>query len=961
MVTCPACRRPFQVEETLEIVPDSALDRASASRQVPPGTCPTCGFPLLPGVAACNRCGTDMHTGGIDPGRVGYHASATKEWAGRVVGWILTLAIIVGVGYGIYYVVRRVRAGYGRLENKYDGGDEGRGAKDDGRGPAKPPVPGRPGTGGQPTHPAGAPAAGTAAGQPLPPPPAKPGISERFDAAYTLLADPLPETQAQGAGELARLGAAAVPFVIEKLASAQDVGVRAALVRVLGRTKAAEIPPVLVERLSDPDDRVRDAAIEGLRSQGRPALDAVVNALAGGTARAKAAAILVLADLGARERASDVIRCLRDQDAAVRFEAARALGGPIGGPDAARALVDSLGDINIDVAAAASEALVACDESIEAVTAAVETGASGGAERKATTLFFLAKPVLHSRNREAQRKLAEAASADLASSRMEKFAQDVLTAPEAATRAGALRSARGRITMHPAPLIASLAMNDPDGRVRQAAFGYLVSLPKIEFLLPLVVELGSKDVDGALATADALAAQAEVGPLLRRVVKGVHPQRAVLAAGVLARKTDPAGRDVLVKAYSGQTPLGEPLPGWAAYQLSFLGSHSQASGSEFMKLAEDARSRLNRTYFYAAAARLGMNSAADKLLGTFEDRHLPVEVRAEVIKVLGDLKARGVKEKLLAALEETHPSIQIAAATALARLGDSDVVPRLISRLPNASPQTTEAMRDVILSFGVLSEGYLANALESADMDRMQIALIEIIEGLGDRATARSPKALIGFLRGARASRPAREAAVAALQALKGVEGEPSWTWRQWARACGVELEDIATDLVLVPQEWGWLAIDTPHAWQRHVVSVVGEDAPGRPSIDVTTARDPEDRDKQAPPGMRRYGSSDVLRNVRIAELAMATASGRVSMREGVKVAKGATFKAGGCSVAPARIIDQEAKRATYWLFMVIPGKRCNWYGEVALSSTVDEYETYRDLFENTIPKTLRILKERLN
>lgn len=96
--------------------------------------------------------------------------------------------------------------------------------------------------------------------------------------ATARLLRPFPEWSEQEAAAeaLGRIGAAAVPHLVEALSS-HDPQVRRKAVEVLGRMgpDAAEAVAALVPLLDDPDERVRKAAIRTLGQIGPAAKDAV--------------------------------------------------------------------------------------------------------------------------------------------------------------------------------------------------------------------------------------------------------------------------------------------------------------------------------------------------------------------------------------------------------------------------------------------------------------------------------------------------------------------------------------------------------------------------------------------------------------------------------------------------------------------------------------------------------------
>jgi HEAT repeat protein len=121
----------------------------------------------------------------------------------------------------------------------------------------------------------------------------------------------------------ARLGKAAVPWLLEA-AEDKDAAVANAALRSLGRAVPSEVAiPVLVRALGD--DALRDAAVQTLRSHGAAARDALDALAADPRPEVRAAAFSLLAPLG-ETAVARVTEALGDPDPTVRASAASALG-----------------------------------------------------------------------------------------------------------------------------------------------------------------------------------------------------------------------------------------------------------------------------------------------------------------------------------------------------------------------------------------------------------------------------------------------------------------------------------------------------------------------------------------------------------------------------------------------------------------------------------------------------------
>ncbi|MHC4201186.1 MAG: HEAT repeat domain-containing protein, partial [Planctomycetota bacterium] len=643
VVVCPACKGKVPVEESLELMPEAGVPAAGPAYVAPPSAaaqgrmCPNCGVPVLPKDLLCRRCGTDLVTGTRDKSLAGYQASAFRKLFAHT-GWILTLVVTGAIGVGIYFGVMRFKDYVGTFDRK----DPAKAADEDKKrprakkkskraaspAPAEKPEPGE--------VKAVAAAAPSETDESAPRTPAERRMA-RFTKAVALLQSGKLRERRMGLAQISELGPHAVPLVLEGIEREEELPVCLILVGVLAEISRPEAVGALVDLLADPDDRVRAAAVRGLVSRGPGASAAVGGGLKSDSARARVGAIRVAAALQLKDLAPEIIRLLGDKAADVRQGAARALGGPLGSEQAVELLVARLDDTNMDVAAAASEALAKRPEALTRVRAQLKDLPRGSEEAQANKLFLLAGPILASGDPTATGELAERACAQAPTPRNIERAKNILAKRKVITRIEALSKARSTHgSKPPMPLIVNLCLADPDVRIKAAGLEYLASFPTPDLPMPLVICLGHKNMEFAMAAArEAMRLPGDVARnTLRRAAKGVHIRRKILAAGVLAQKKDPTGKAVLALAAARELDIPSPVPGWAAYCYSYVGEKDRAEG--LAAAAAARRSMLEKAFYYAAAARLGHAESRKKLVPMSTDRHIPPMARVKIVELLAE-------------------------------------------------------------------------------------------------------------------------------------------------------------------------------------------------------------------------------------------------------------------------------------------------------------------------------------
>lgn len=789
-VSCPACRSPVKIEEKLELAPEPPPPEAGPPvapdkprTPVPytaPGMCPTCGFPVARGVRFCNRCGTDLETGQRDERAIGYRPSLIKILFGKT-NWLFTCAVTIAIGVGLWYLIAHLRR-WGK-EAMEEGPSPVPTAPQESSTSAEKPRPAQ-----EPLKPSPPPVQASqvpkesksSPQQPAPAPAPAPSpvadMTSRFEEAFALLADPLPATQTEGIKKLLSIGSPAVELLGKRYTESKDSPpARAACVRGLSAFRTPEAASHLAAALADPEERIREAAISGLSAIGRNAADAVKEALNSNQPRVRAAATRVAGLLSLKDAAKTVAKLmLSDEETEVRFEAARALGGALGGPEVFEPLVTAMKDQNLDVAAAAAEALAAHVDSAEIVAKSLPSIAETGTE----PLAFAAIPILAFKRAEPAEALAKTLCASKPVPKIVEACEKILALPNPASRKDAISSAPDGPEVRSA---VGMCILDPDDRIRRAALMRLSSAKQLESFLPMVLALGSQDVEFALECARFLEGRTDHNllSLLRRSAKGVHPQRKTLASGLLASRGESVGAEVLLGAAQGRFQLRSPLAGWAAYRYALVAEADKVRA--LIVSASDTKDARERVFFAAAGARHGDEDSLKRLRAIVSDRSAG-EARSEAVRMLGELKDKNSAQVIAALLNEHDPVLVGAAARAIAMLSANDVLPLLIKRLGELPPGPAQEAAAAVLSFGPKAEDAIVAAMDDPDPNVRQAA-VSLLEGLGRKATRKGIEKTVFLLRDRRLEAATREAAIRALTAMTGVQPGENWTWKQWAKA----------------------------------------------------------------------------------------------------------------------------------------------------------------------------------
>ena len=514
------------------------------------------------------------------------------------------------------------------------------------------------------------------------------------------------------------------------LRAALQFGGTIELFRALDPRTAAEVAPVLVERLDDERWEVRYAAAQALGALGEHAKEQaplLVERLDDAASDVRRAAAQALGALGehAKEQAPLLGERLDDERWEVRRAAAQALGA-LGehAKEQAPLLVERLDDERWEVRRAAAQALGALgehakeqapllverldDERWEVRRAAAQAlGALGEHAKEQAPLLGerLDDPASDVRGAAAQAlgALGEHAKeqAPLLGERLDDPDPEVRGA--AAQALGAL----GEHAKEQAPLLGE-RLDDPDPEVRGAAAQALGALGEhAKEQAPLLGErLDDPDPDVRGAAAQALGALGEhakeQAPLLGERLDDERWEVRYAAAQALGALGEHAKEQapLLVERLDDPDP---DVRRAAAQALGALGEHAKEQAPLLGERLDDERWEVR----YAAAQALGALGEHAKeqapLLGERLDDPDP-EVRGAAAQALGALGEHAKEQAPLLGerLDDPDPEVRGAAAQALGALGEhaKEQAPLLVERLDDPDPEVRRAAAQALGALG---------------------------------------------------------------------------------------------------------------------------------------------------------------------------------------------------------------------------------------------------------------------
>jgi HEAT repeat protein len=494
----------------------------------------------------------------------------------------------------------------------------------------------------------------------------------------TALADLVTRSEWSGAGAHVVQGlrtalAPSLGALAAALAGA-DTGERAALIRLLGRAGDAEVLPVLVALLGDPE--VRDLAADAVKALGR-GHDVALLATLGDADPATLAAVVPL--VSSLRDAAAVRALLDDSDAELRARACEALAR-LGDTGAVPELFEALADVNPRVGLAAAGAIQSLHsaETGPRALAALATGTPAVRRQVLRIIAYLGLPdaftAVHAATEDPDPRIAELAVGALAAipdPRVDPVLAELARAAAPGLRAAVMRALAQRGAEGSAAQL-SAGLADDDAWVRYYAAQGLGRLAHGDATPALLQRLADPAPFVRIAAIEALARLATPAAwvALTSAVRSQDPDERRAALVGLGQHARPAALPILVAA---------ARDGDLATRLIALSGLAVQSGEE-------------ATRELAIAARdpdLALRDTALSLLG---ERDEPAAIDA-LVEIAFESE---LDHPVHRTLSRPSPARIAALADHLARAGDRDgsVIAAALARMADA--RATAALFDAL-------------------------------------------------------------------------------------------------------------------------------------------------------------------------------------------------------------------------------------------------------------------------
>jgi len=488
---------------------------------------------------------------------------------------------------------------------------------------------------------------------------------------------------------LARIGEASVEPLIATL-SDEESDVRLASARTLGEIGDPRAIEPLSRTLKDPHEEVRRTAADALGKFGPPTVELLIGALRERVVPCDV--IRSLGRIGDPRAVEPLISALRDDDWAVRFAAAEALG-KLGQP-AMAPLVATLRETDKTVRQAAAESL----EKIGWLPGNDETGAYFWIAKQNWDKCVAIGPqaieplvaTLKDKDKDVRKAIVLAFGKIRDPRTIEPLIASLRDETESVRDAAAesLGKIRKRDATH--PLIA--ALRDDSGSVRKAASESLGKIHDESAIQPLIAALSDRDNRVRESAAEALGKFGDaraVEPLIGALQSNADDLRKY-AAEALGRIGDPRAVPPLIQALE-----------WDYYQLfeATVGQRKATDPESEKELIDELSEKY--VFIREAAARalgqIGDPRAVEPLVAAL--KYVSQVVRRAAVEALGSIGDARAVLSLLAALKDHNADVHDAASEALIKLGAAAVEP-LIDELKDERPEVRLASIDVLGKIG---------------------------------------------------------------------------------------------------------------------------------------------------------------------------------------------------------------------------------------------------------------------
>ena len=145
--------------------------------------------------------------------------------------------------------------------------------------------------------------------------------------------------------------------------------------------------------------------------------------------------------------------------------------------------------------------------------------------------------------------------------------------------------------------------------------------------------------------------------------------------------------------------------------------------------------RIHAIWGIGQIARAGDMEAAGELLPFLEDPDS--EVRAQALKILGDVRYEHAAVSMMASLRDDHPRVRFFAAEALGRIGYTPAVQPIVDMLEANNDRDLYLRHGGIVALGRIGDADFLAGLDNHPSAAVRIAAVAALKRLGDPAAAR--------------------------------------------------------------------------------------------------------------------------------------------------------------------------------------------------------------------------------
>ena len=520
------------------------------------------------------------------------------------------------------------------------------------------------------------------------------------------------QVQTRAAFALSRIGAAAIPALIEALKTDDD-GLRAGAAKALAGmgAEAGAAIPALIANLKG-DDEVRREVVEALGAIG--AVKPLAEALQSADSRTGAALALAIAGSSAKEAAPAILDLLKKEtDVPTRIALLSAL--PKIGADPQQAvplLVDGVKDENEQVRHAAVNALVPMRAvALPALTALLKDDNAAVRQRAGRALGRMgpdAAPAVPALIDAARKSPSDSAIANALAEIGPAALPAVLAALREASAADADRLL-GLLRGFGAPAVPVLieALKHPTGPVRAAAARALGGMGREAkaAIDPLFAQAAEADAPGraaALRALVALEANADrLKPMLEIAMKDAVPEVRRAGAGGLASSggANALGVVGLVELLDDEDPASRKS---AVDGLGSMGVSAAAAVPALMERLDDAILQIPAA---VALGKIGHAAApaVPRLIALGKDGAVPLRVAAFTALAGIGREASTALPAVYAAMRDNDPDVRISATQALPVI-ESDDAKILAALLPGLGDDSGRVRRPTAAALSKFGE-----------------------------------------------------------------------------------------------------------------------------------------------------------------------------------------------------------------------------------------------------------------